>query len=369
MQIHWEGYYLDGRTAQRQKAAILLTPTALEVTTEEGGKLWWPYHEIRQTQGFYAGEQVRLERSGEIVEALLVSDTAFLTSLHSFSPELTTHFHNPSRRATRANLTFLAALAAVAITAALYLWGIPAMAALAASRVPVSWEEHLGQAVMEHLAPPEEWCTEQGRVQVIDQIMTTLTKPLPNSPYKFRVVVLNNPMVNAFAAPGGNIVIFRGLLERTRTAEELAGVLSHELQHILQRHVTRTLLQHVSTGLLVAAVTGDVSGATAFGLETARTLGILRYSRQNEEEADREGMQMLIRAGIDPAGMISVFELLKKEGGELPALLGYLSTHPSTEDRIEQLKLIAGQSQLKPVKLFQDYDWRDMGKICQTTAG
>ncbi|MGH7770671.1 MAG: M48 family metallopeptidase [Candidatus Binatia bacterium] len=369
MQIHWEGYYLDGRTAVRHKAVILLTPTALEITTEGGERLWWPYHEIRQTQGFYAGEQVRLERGGEILEALLVSDTAFLTSLHSLSPELATHFHHPSRRVIRAKLTFLAALAVVAITAALYLWGIPAMAALVASRVPVSWEEHLGQALLEHLAPQEEWCTEQGRVQAIDQIMTTLTKPLSNSPYKFKVIVLNNPMVNAFAAPGGHIVIFRGLIERTQNAEELAGVLAHELQHVLQRHATRALLQHASTGLLVAAVSGDVSGVMAFGLESARTLGALRYSRQNEEEADREGMQMLIRAGIDPAGIISIFELFKQEGGKLPALLAYLSTHPSTERRIDKLKLLAAESQRKPVKLLKDYDWDDMKKICSSTTG
>lgn len=364
MQTDWEGYYLDGQTAARQRAAIRLMRSGLQITTESGVTLWWPYEEIRQTQGFYAGEQVRLERGREIPEALLVSDATFLTRLHRVAPEVARHFHDPARRRMRAKLTLLAALAIIGITAALYLWGIPAMAALVASHVPVSWEERLGQAVVEHLAPPGNRCVDPTRAQVIDDIIATLIKPLPGQPYTFRVIVVNDPTLNAFAAPGGYIVLFRGLLERTRTAEELAGVLAHELQHILKRHATRALLQHASTGLLLAALAGDASGAMAYGLESARTLGMLQYSRRNEEEADTEGMRMLVAAGIDPAGMIAFFELLRKEDGEAPAFLKYLSTHPSTEDRIERLKSLAGQLQHRPVKLLQDYDWHDIKEIC-----
>ncbi len=368
MRTDWQGYYLDGKTAARHRATIRLMQSGLEVTTDSGTTLWWPYEEIRQTQGFYAGEQVRLERGGETPEVLLVSDAAFLTALHRVAPRLATYFHDPARRKLRTKLTLLAALGAIGIATALYLWGIPAMAALVASRVPVSWEERLGQAVVEHLAPPEKRCADPTRARMIGDISATLIAPLPRPPYTFRVMVVNDPTVNAFAAPGGYVVIFRGLLERTRSAEELAGVLAHELQHILQRHATRALLQHASTGLLIAALAGDASGAMTYGLESARALGTLRYSRQNEEEADAKGMRMLLAAGIDPAGMIAFFEVLRKEGGEAPGLLAYLSTHPNPGDRIESLKSLAGQSQRTPVKLLPDYDWRDITKICQAAG-
>ena len=364
MKTEWQGYYLDGQTASRQRATIHLTQNGLQVRTENGEKFFWPYSEVRQTQGFYAGEQVRLERGGEIPEALLIPDSAFLISLHRFVPGLATHFHNPARRSMRAKLTLLAALAVVGIITALYLWGIPAVAALVAPRVPVSWEERLGQAVVEHLAPQPIRCADPKRARIIDEIITRLTAPVPDSPYTFRVMVVNDPTMNAFAAPGGYIVVFRGLLERTQTAEELAGVLAHELQHVLHRHTTRALLQHASTGLLLAAVTGDASGAMVYGLETARLIGLLRYSRLNEEEADAKGMRMLLAAKIDPQGMIGFFEVLRKAGGEVPGLLKYLSTHPSTEDRIERLKSLAGESQQRSVKLLPDYDWRDIRKIC-----
>ena len=95
-------------------------------------------------------------------------------------------------------------------------------------------------------------------------------------------------MVNAFAGSGGLIVVFRGLLERADTPEELAGVLAHEIQHVLHRDTTRAIFREASTGILVAALAGDVSAAAAFGVQAARVLGDLRYSREAEQEAARE---------------------------------------------------------------------------------
>ena len=79
-------------------------------------------------------------------------------------------------------------------------------------------------------------------------------------------------------------------------------MVAHELQHVLRRHTTRAVIQDASTGLLLMALTGDVTGPLAYGLQTARTLGELRYSRRAEDEADTEGMKMLLAARIDPAG-------------------------------------------------------------------
>jgi predicted Zn-dependent protease len=174
-------------------------------------------------------------------------------------------------------------------------------------------------------------------------------------------------MVNALTAPGGYVVVFQGLLERTQSAEELAGILAHEFQHVLLRHTTQALLRHASTGLLIAGLTGDVSSATVYGLESARVLGDLRYSRQAEEEADREGFQMLVAAGIDPAGMIAFFETLDREQGKGSALPTYLSTHPNTEGRIERLRSLAGPGRPAAATLLSGTDWRDVRGICGAT--
>ena len=361
----WEGVYLDGRTPARQRAQIRLMRGGLEVSTESGATLWWPYGEVRQTQGSYAGEQVRLERGGDLPEALLVADADFLASLHGISPEVASRFHDPGRRRRRVALTVLAAIAVVAIAAGLYVWGIPAAAAVAAARVPVSWEERFGRSIVEHLVPAGKACAEPTRQRIIDDIVKALIAPLPRTPYTFRVTVVDDPTVNALAAPGGFIVVFRGLLERTRTPEELAGVLAHEIQHVLQRHATKALVQHVSTGLLFTALTGDVSGVMAYGLESARVLATLRYSRAAEEEADAGGMRLLLAARIDPAGMIAFFEGMEKRRGEAPGLLTYLSTHPAPEERVARLTRLARAPVPAPSrKLLDGYDWADIRRIC-----
>ena len=367
MQTEWTGDYLDGQTAIRRAAAVRLLRSGLEIAIETGHTAWWPYGEVRQTQGFYEGQEVRLERGGQLPEVLLIRDAAFLSALHRAAPEMAGRFHDPSRRRRRIALTALAALAVVGITTALYLWGIPGMVSVVAPHVPPSWEERLGRSVSEHLAPEARRCIETTRAQAIQEIADSLLSTVRDSPYTFRVMVVNNPSVNALAAPGGYVVVFRGLLERTQTAEELAGVLAHEFQHILFRHTTRALLRHASTGLLLTAITGDMTGPMAYGLESARIIGELRYSRLNEDEADRAGFRMLVDAGLDTAGMIAFFETLATDRPKMLSLPPYLSTHPTAEGRIERLRSLASGPRPVTTRLLPGVDWQDVRSICGAT--
>ena len=365
MQYEWRAYYLDGQTAIRHPATVRLMRDGLEVGTPGGWTRVWPYDELRQTQGFYEGEEIRLERGGELSEALLILEDGFLTSLREVAPEVRRRFHDPSHRGGRLRLTILAAVAIVGITGALYLWGIPALAALAAPRVPTAWEENLGRSAMEYLAPPELVCRDPRLRQALDSIVARLAAEVPGSPYTFRLFVVNRPQVNALAAPGGYLVVYRGLLERTRSPEELAGVLAHEMQHVLRRHATQALIQHTSTGLLFAALTGDMTGPLVYGLQSARVLAQLQYSRRAESQADVEGLKMLEAARIDPGGMIRFFEALAKTDRQPAMLLKYLSTHPSPIDRIERLKRLVATMPGGPVPLLPDTDWDIVKRLCE----
>lgn len=364
MRTDWQGVYLDGRTAARQAASVRLMREGLEITPAGGPTRLWPYRELRQTQGFYAGEQVRLERGGELPETLLIPDLAFLESLHEVAPHVGARFHDPGRRRARLWWTVVAAVSVVAVSAAFYVWGIPTLAALAAPRVPVAWEENVGSSAIAYLAPPERRCGDRELAAAMTAIVERLVAPGPPPPYTLRVYVVNRPVVNALAVPGGSVVVFHGLLERTHTPGELAGVLAHELQHVLRRHATRAVIQDVSTGLLLMALTGDVTGPLAYGLQTARTLGQLRYSRRAEEEADVEGMKMLLAARVDPAGMIAFFETIQKDEGAQPKALAYLSTHPMAADRIARLKAMAAGWRGTAEPLLAGEDWPALMKRC-----
>jgi len=354
---------MDGRTAERHRAGVRLTPMGLQITLENKNSFFWPMEEIQQSKNFYGEEQVRLERGGKTPEVLLLPSSIFLKRIKEISPEKKKRFRPPARRKSWVWVVILSAAGVLGMTASLYLWGIPAMTSWMAPYIPVSWEERLGRSVVDTIAPVEKRCEDSAQSKKFQEILNALGSSVPHSPYKFRVMVVNSPAVNALAAPGGSIVIFRGLLEKTTTPEELAGVLAHEMQHILQRHATRALLQHVSMKILLAAAVGDARGLS-YGLEGAQTLGMLRYSRQKEEEADREAVKMLIASGIDPRGILTFFETVQKESKKSLKLPSYLSTHPDLEERMQRLKTLTANAPIPTIGLLPGYDWRNLTNIC-----
>ncbi|MGH2371879.1 MAG: DUF7092 domain-containing protein, partial [bacterium] len=150
----WKGHYLDGRTAARYPVLVFLTREGLTLRREDDGtSRWWPFDQVRLTQGSSPGEHVRFERGGEFPEALVVTDPGFLAAVHQIAPHVQGRFHAPSRRATRALIVLLAAAGAIVLGGVLYAWGIPALADVAATRVPVSWEEALGAQVVDAFVP------------------------------------------------------------------------------------------------------------------------------------------------------------------------------------------------------------------------
>ncbi|MFO0775006.1 MAG: M48 family metallopeptidase [Nitrospiraceae bacterium] len=365
----WVGRLLDGHSAAAHPVTIDPAADALTITREDGSTLRWPYRDIRRTQGDYDGEQIRLEYGGASgaapSSALVIDDQRFLSVLRKREPQLVAAMHDPARRGLRLQLTMIAAVAALLAVGVLYRWGIPGIAALVTPTVPVAWEQQLGERVVEQLAPESNRCADTHRSQVIHSLFARLSAAAPPNPYgPIRLYLVKGPTVNAFAAPGGHVVVFAGLLEKTESPEQLAGVLAHELQHIYKRHTTRMLLEQASTSFLLAAVAGDLTGVAAVALDTARTLGALRYSRGYEAEADSEGLKLMVAAGIDPKGIVDFFKVLGKDDGSDGGLFSYLSSHPSHHDRIATLTALAGTNIGQAPPLLPGLDWRAIRRAC-----
>ena len=361
----WTGFYLDGQTAARHAVTVQPMRNGLFFTTQDGMTHTWPYPQIRQTQGFYASEPVRLELGGETSEVLVIEDHDFLTALHQMAPEQMGHVHDPAKRHLRLKFTILAGFGAVAAGAVLYLWGIPLFASMVTPVVPVSWERNVGKVVVEHFSNATRFCQDPSRLQALEQIVTRLETAAPTNPYHMELYVVDIPIMNALAAPGGYVVIFRGLLEKIKRPEQLAGVLAHELQHVYQRHTTRAIIEHTSSSLLLAAMAGDFSGAILYGAEAARMLTTLQHRRTHEKEADIKGMALMINAGLDPMGMVEFFELLQHNRPDLPSALEYLSSHPSTHDRVDYLRKRAKSAPSPNTPLLPETDWNDVRNICR----
>ena len=171
--------------------------------------------------------------------------------------------------------------------------------------------------------------------------LETMLKPLLEKAglkdFTYRVHIIRDDSMNAFAAPGGLIVFHSGILLKAEHPDELIGVMAHELAHCNQRHGVHKLLKSVGSSLLVSAVFGNVEGLSAIAIGGSRQLWSLSNSRDMETEADTIGWDYLVDAGLNPQGMISFFDKLEhSHGGEGPPEL--LSTHPDTGARIAVLK-------------------------------
>lgn len=159
----------------------------------------------------------------------------------------------------------------------------------------------------------------------------------------WRFYIVDSREVNAFAVPGGFIYVNRGLIERTENMSELAGVLGHEIEHVVKRHTIRQMekAQGANIGVTLACVLTNIcnSQVAQAGINIAGTAVFAKFSRNDEIEADAGAVTNTVRAGINPRGVITMFEKLIAERRQgRSAVAGWFATHPGEEDRIVQVQ-------------------------------
>jgi predicted Zn-dependent protease len=171
----------------------------------------------------------------------------------------------------------------------------------------------------------------------------------PNLPWRF--AVLESPLVNAGAAPGGQIYITTGLLFRMRSEAELAGALAHEIAHVVQKHHIKAYQKGQGSQALISGLnilvdskvkTGGLAGEVGkqtlkIGLDAAKKMILLSLDRGEEEQADRMGMVLAARAGYDPFGLPSAIQILQSVIGDQGSTSVLFSTHPTPEARLASL--------------------------------
>lgn len=216
-------------------------------------------------------------------------------------------------------------------------WSYPRLTGWLVEQIPIPLEEKLGTLALAQLRAQGELIDSGPAQQAVQRIGARLTK---GSAYHYQWLVKRDKTVNAFAAPGGIIVVHSALLEQTANPDELAAVLAHEVQHVEQRHALKQMASSLGLAAVLGVTIGDVSGAAA---AIAQQLGSTYFSRDKEEEADRLGFETLLRAGISPDGMVPFFRKLDRAAGDI-TVPAWVSSHPATRERIAKLEaLIAAQ--------------------------
>ncbi len=216
------------------------------------------------------------------------------------------------------------------------LWfGSDQLVELAVDRIPVEWEQKLGESAYRDVLAQHEVVKDGPPVDAVKEMTHRMTSQVPNSPYTFEVSVVKSDVVNAFALPGGYIVVFTGLMKKAEGPEEVAGVLAHELNHVLQRHGLERIVKQLGFVAVVSIVLGNPPGLGGMMKQLGIELMTLKFGRAQETEADQTGLQLLHRAKINPEGMITFFQrLAEKDEGRVE----WLSTHPMSSARADHLK-------------------------------
>jgi len=351
--------YFDGKTPRRHAIEVVVTERGLRLVHPDGQTALWTYEDLRQTQGDFAGEELRFEHE---LEAVVLSDRAVLEAMHALAPASDRQV-KPVIAGGRMLRAALLAVVGLAMGGwGLYSYGLPALADATAAWVPQSWEETLGEQALAEMVPADERCPDPARVAALQAVVDRLKTGLPTpSKYTYQLTISRSDEFNAYALPGGHIVVNQGLLAKLRSGDELAGILAHEMQHVEHRHVTKAICEDASTRVLIAGLLGNHD---AFGqaLNAAKALGELGHSRKAEDGADRDGMTLLVAAGLDPAAMVAAYGHLEENGIHMPS---FLSTHPDTASRIQTLQAMAKAAHGAPRPLDLPIAWKRVQEGCK----
>ena len=244
--------------------------------------------------------------------------------------------------------------ALISLVLLLYFLLLPWLADQAAIHFPKDQEIALGKELKTQYLSAERIDTAQTRLLNAFAAQLDLGTDFPSD-----YTVVDADIVNAYALPGGPIVVYSGILRKMESPEELAGLLAHERTHVLRHHSTRSLFRNASGVLLLNLVLGDASAAVNLFAQQGQQLQQLAYSRDLELEADREGLQLLIKNTINPAGMLSLLEKLQLEGAG-SAMPEFLSSHPLPEARMEALRKLVDAHPEKHSNETLDTLWRQI---------
>ena len=206
------------------------------------------------------------------------------------------------------------------------------------------FERRLGQAFLSQVRKQADIVSDPEINTYIESIGYRLVSQSDNNEQQFTFFVINDPLINAFAAPGGIVGINSGVIMNSDSESELAGVVAHEIAHVTQKHMARSVemskkmsiptLAAMLGAILIATQNPDAGQAALMAVQGASAQAQINFTRTNEQEADRIGIQLLARSGFDPRGMAGFFRKLQQSSRFSAQAPEFLRTHPLTTRRI-----------------------------------
>lgn len=361
----WPAQFSDGQTAKGWPARVRLDDRGIVIDRGDGeDELVWPYGALKTDNPISRNAtEAHITYAHMPGATLFVSDAAFATQLSRHARQLTT----TAQRWRWARPLIGAALVVAAIFAGVWLFELKPARTIAGA-LPESSRQAVGRNVIGYFTARFKACTAPEGKAALERMTARLLDGISGAE-RYSITVVNWGLVNAFAAPGGQMVITRGLIRAATSPDEVAGVLAHEIGHGVELHPEAGLIRSVGLSALIELMTGG-SGGTLSNLSAM----VLQnsYVRGDERAADRQALRLLKQAGISQEGLADFFERIGRKQGSSEKLsrnsfgaFDLLRTHPYPKARAALVRKTAAYP---ATPALDAEDWQALRKICRVTA-
>lgn len=358
--------FFDGQTAKEHRVVVNFDHTRLQITGDDIPEtVTWQYSDVRE-QLDQAGPQAIIVSSTGDPARLIIEDQASADWVRSVAHDLT----NPDTpKGSYRRLGVFATMAIGSVCLILFVI-IPALSNTLAMMLPVEREVALGKGTVRQIErvltigrDSDLTCSSVDGDAALAKMAARFAAHIDN-PYPLSVRVFDHDMVNAFAAPGGHVILFKGLIEAADSPEEVAGVLGHELGHVIHRDPTRLALRSAGSVGILGMLLGDFSGgaATVF---LADQLIAADYAQDAETNADLFATQLFADAKLPSTSFANFFDTLAKEyGRDEEGLISHLASHPQLRRRADAARAADTIGGKDFVPVLTPAEWKSLRAIC-----
>lgn len=356
--------FFDGESGLSRRAEVHLDASALRLSAPGAPPRVWPLDTLRTLPDQAARGVLVVTSADQPLTRLYLVDEAIRAELAARAPNLSRR--PPVRGRGRIAGWGVAAVAAVALIIFVL---VPVMANQLASYLPPEGEKALGDATLDQIRNALDQtgleglpvCEAPEGKAALEEMSERVTAGV-DLPYPLTVTVLDHEMVNAFALPGGHIVLFRGLLDAAEDPDEIAAVFAHELGHVVARDPARIALRTAGSIGVLGLLLGDFAGGTVV-LFLAERMIQADYTREAEAAADAFAHQRLAEVGLPPAALGRMFDRLRARYGDAEGIVAHFLSHPTLGDRIARAEA-AGEGQGATRPSLTPGRWEALRAIC-----
>jgi predicted Zn-dependent protease len=349
--------FTDGRSAAVRDAGVVVSADGLRITPVGGEETHWPAGAIGVANPGEVSLVLRREPD-DGARLTLFGDEA--EAAREAFPSL---FDRGRARARGFRLVAGLVAMAGAIAAAVFI-GWPLALPSIARALPAQAESRFGEIAREQIFAAGNVCREEGDlagIGALENLARRLDRAAGGPPRPLDLTVIDTGFPNAFALPGGQIVITSELIAMADHPDQIAGVIAHELAHIRERHVLEAYLRHAGIGVMVDVVLGG-GGLGQVLAGSVANAGAMRYDRETEAQADRLGLAYMEAAGFDPGGLSQFLARMAAEeelhGGSTPEIF---RSHPETRARAQRAAAAARPGRAPALSAEA---WRSVRAIC-----